>query len=115
LGSRPTLLVFRQAPLPSIFFSDLGNGVMVPALITVTGSVYREASAAITLSAPIVHVGDPGTDALAVTNTAAPDGYSENLIASMAGMGGQIGTGAAGPTREIAAGATDTTSLSVSF
>ncbi len=97
--------------------SDLGNGVTVPVLpgqqITVTGAVYREASAGIAAPDAIVHVGDPGTEMLTVTNTAATDGYSENLVASLAGATGQIGV--AGPSGEIAPGASDATSLAVSF
>ena len=90
---------------------------MVPALpspqVTVSGAVYRVAAASIGAVNEIVHVGDPGTVALAVTNTDPADGYSENLIASLAGTTGDIGIAAAGPTGDIAAGASDATTLAV--
>ena len=99
------------------FFSDLGNGVTVPALpdqtVTVTGAVYREAQAGITLSKSILHVGDPGTDTLTVTNTDPADGYSEELIASLTSASGQLSAGSTGATGAIAAGHHDSSSLSV--
>src|SRR5262249_51455878 len=55
--------------------------------VQVSGSVYREAS--VSIAAPptsfIVHVGDTVAQGLTVTNTAANDGFSENLIASILG------------------------------
>jgi hypothetical protein len=100
-------------------FSDLGNNVMDPALpsptIVVTGAVYREATAGVTLTDPILHVGDPDTEALTVTNTDPADGYSENLIAALTGARGAFSPVAEEPTGEIAAGDSDDSTLSVSF
>ena len=62
--------------------SDLGNGVEVAELpsptVTLSGAVYREAAGQITPSHTIVHVGDPGSEALIIANTDPADGYSEN-------------------------------------
>ena len=73
--------------------ADLGNGVKVPALpsptITVSGAVYREAAAAIGVSNAFVHVGDSGIGALRVTNSAAADGFSENLVATLVSLTGR--------------------------
>ena len=87
--------------------SDLGNGVTVPALpsqtVTVSGNVYREAGASVA-DLPgdiIVHVGDNVSNALTITNAAANDGYSENLIAAVAGVSGAIT--ASGSTGDISA------------
>ena len=52
-----------------------------PSPSRVSGAVYRAAAAGVLAQGTIVHVGDPGTIALSVTNTAPADGYSENLDA----------------------------------
>jgi hypothetical protein len=100
-------------------FSDLGNGVMVPALpsptVTVSGPVYREAEAGVALTDPVVHVGDPETDALSVTNIDPADGYSEDLIAAVSATSGQLGIVSAGPIGELAAGTSDTSALAANF
>ena len=83
--------------------------------ITVTGSVYREAAAVLLPVNEIVHVGDPGTAAISVTNNDPADGYSESLIASLAAASGGFGIAGGGPTGDIAAGQTNDTALAISF
>ncbi len=97
-------------------FSDLGDGVSVPApgqSIKVSGGVYREADPEIVLTHTILHVGDPDRDTLTVTNAAVADAYSENLIASIGSVTGQFSLGSSRQTGEIAAGATDSDALSL--
>ena len=94
---------------------NAGTTSIGTAMVTVSGNVYREAAATVALTNSILHVGDPGTDTLTVTNTAAADGYSENLIASLTNASGQISVGSTGPTGEIVAGGTDSSSLSIDF
>jgi hypothetical protein len=100
------------------FVSDAGT-LGVAALpsqdITVAGTVYREAAAALLPVSEIVHVGDPGTASISVSNTDPTDGYSESLIAALIGTSGNIGIASGGPTGDIAAGATNTSALAVSF
>src|SRR5262249_28429449 len=99
------------------FASDLGGGAQ--AAITpvqslgVSGAVYREASAQIATVGTIIHVGDSGTIAVAITNTAAHDGFSEDLVASLSQASGAFTIVSGGATGEIAAGATDVSSLSI--
>ena len=97
----------------SVGIGDVLSPLTTTPQINVFGSVYRYAAATITPAVTVLHVGDPGTIALDVTNTAAADGFSENLIASLAAVSGQFTPDATGPTREIAAGGTDDTSLSI--
>ena len=91
-------------------FSDLGNGVEIPALpsptISVSGAVYREAQGEVAPSQAIVHVGDPSTQALLVTNADAADGYSEGLRASLISSSGGVAV-SGGPTGLIAAGGSE--------
>ena len=98
--------------------SDGGNGVVMALqpspVIDVFGSVYRPAAATVGGANVFVHVNDPGTTALQVKNADPPDGYSENLIASIASVSGSIGSGAAGPSGPIAAGATSS-AMTVTF
>ena len=71
--------------------------------VQVNANVFREATYAIT-PAPanfIVHVGDTARPMLSITNTAANDGFSENLAAILAATTGSIS--AIGPTAEIGA------------
>jgi hypothetical protein len=63
----------------------------------------------------VLHVGDPGSAALPITNSDAPDGFSEALIASITGVTAGLSIAAAGPTADIAPGATDPSSLAVGF
>src|SRR5262249_6261670 len=90
--------------------SDGGNGDTMPVLpeqfIDVFGSVYRLAAAAITTTSLVVHVGDPGTTTLTVKNTDPADGYSENLIATLASTSGNLGV-TGGTTGEIAPNTSD--------
>jgi Hint domain len=99
------------------FFSDLGDGSQVATTttgtVTVSGTVYREASASIATINTIVHVHEPGTITVGVTNAAAADGFSENLIASLSGASGPLAVASGGPTGDIAPG--DTSGVSVSF
>ncbi len=101
----------RDGTVTVDFFSDLGNGQRIAApptgTIAVSGTVYREAAAALALAHPIVHVGDIAGDPLLISNTAAADGFSESLIASVIGASGAITAGAAGPTGDIVAGGSD--------
>ncbi len=83
--------------------------------LTVTGSVYRLANAQITPpSNVIVHVGSGTvTETLTVANADPVDGYSEELIATASGVSGTV----AGDTGsvELAAGASNSSSLAVTF
>ena len=88
--------------------SDAGGGVTSPLpsrTLQVSGNVYREATASIAPlpSDIIVHVGDTVSDALSIANTAASDGYSENLIASVTGVSAGLVTSNL-TTGDIAAG-----------
>ena len=81
-----------------------GNGQSLIGIgaVLVSGAVYREATG--TAAAPatplVFHVGDSGAVAITVTNTAANDGYSEDLVAN---VGQASGVGASGATGDIAA------------
>ena len=79
------------------FTSDPGGIALPSQTVDVAAGVYREATAAIDTPLPqaYVHVGDP-SPTLAITNTAASDGYSENLIASVAGSSGLAASGSTG-------------------
>jgi hypothetical protein len=83
--------------------------------VNVSGDVFREAAATIAPVSEIVHVGDPGSVALSIGNSAPDDGYSENLLASLAGVTGAFGEASAGPTGEIAPGSNDKRTLALSF
>ena len=83
--------------------------------VNVSGDVFRDAAATIMPVSEIVHVGDPGSVALSVGNSAADDGYSENLLASLTGLTGAFGEASAGPTGEIVPGSTDRRSLALSL
>jgi hypothetical protein len=93
----------------------LGVTPLLPQEVTVSGTVYREAQAGIALTNPILHVGDPGTDTVTVANTDPSDGYSENLIAGLTGVTGGFSTTSTGPTGEIAAGSSDSSTFGLSF
>jgi hypothetical protein len=83
--------------------------------VDVSGDVFRDATATIAPVSEIVHVGDAGSLALSVGNSAADDGYSENLLASLSGVTGAFGDASAVPTGDIAPGANDRRSLALSF
>lgn len=75
--------------------------------IALNATFYRVASAALvqgTLPTYVVHVGDPGTIPLEIENNADTDGYSEDLVASVESVAGEIA--ASGTTGDIAPGAT---------
>jgi hypothetical protein len=99
--------------------SDNGTGGSTPLASTIQvdefGSVYRPAAASISPVGLVVHVGDPGSAALDITNTATADGFSENLIASLASVTRGLGIAAPGPTGDIAPDASDSLSLSLNF
>ena len=90
-----------------------------PQTVSISGNVYRLASAA--FSAPTnvyLHVGDGGgsySEALAVTNTAPADAYSENLVATAVGSAGGAMSGVSGATGDIAPDTTNTGSITVTF
>ncbi|MCB1966372.1 MAG: choice-of-anchor D domain-containing protein, partial [Candidatus Accumulibacter sp.] len=82
--------------------------------ITVSGDVYRLAQGAATptpVSFGNRHVGDSASQLLAVQNTAAADGFSEKLNASISSNGAQVT--ASGSFNLLAAQATDSSSLQV--
>jgi hypothetical protein len=102
--------------------SQSGTGPVLPVSstipqINVFGNVYRVATAAVTEATDntILHVGGPDTVALNVANVDSADGYSENLIAQVTGTTGAVTAGSSGPTGDIAAGASDDSSLAVSI
>ncbi|MCB1874479.1 MAG: choice-of-anchor D domain-containing protein, partial [Chromatiales bacterium] len=80
-----------------------------------TGTVYRLASASAHTPEPVnfgnVHVGDTVNQALSITNTAAADGFSENLNASFNGTSGAAT--ASGNFSGLGAQQTDNSSLMV--
>jgi hypothetical protein len=79
-----------------------GTTALPSKTVDLTGAVYREAAPSLgALPDAIVHVGDVLAETLAITNTAAADSYSENLIATVAGTTG--GIAAQGTTGDIAA------------
>ena len=81
-----------------MLFSDGGSGTTEPLpseQIEVFGRVFR--LGATSISPIFAHVGDPTTKTLPITNTAAADGYSENIVASVIGTaGGVTGSGTTG-------------------
>ena len=83
-----------------------GNGTtaLQSQTVAVSGSVFRLADAAVgtPLANPIVHVGDTAVLDLPITNTAANDGFSENLRVAIAQTTGEITAQA--PIGEISAG-----------
>ena len=98
---------------------DSNNGESVtpldPQTVSVQGTVYREADGIVTGpdTPQIFHVGDNATTHLTVLNSAAADGFSEGLLANVTGSSGSIT--ADGATGLIAAGASDSSSLTVTF
>ena len=98
--------------------SDGGDGepatVLGSETLTASGTVYRTATGSIAVPTDLyLHVNDPGTVAVAVTNTASTDGYSEDLrAATVASSGGVTLSGSSGL---IAAGVTDTADLGIAF
>jgi hypothetical protein len=95
--------------------SDLGITVLPSQNVAVTGAVYRLAEAGAHTPEPVVladsHVGDTAQQALSMTNTAANDGFSESLNASIGGDTGDVSS--SGSFNLLAAQATDNSSLVV--
>jgi len=95
--------------------SGLGNTSLTAQTITVTaGNVYRFAAANTVgnVTLPNVHVGGTfGTSALTVKNTAANDGFSEKLDASVIGLTGFAGGN--GSINLLAGNSTDNSSIVV--
>ena len=84
--------------------------------MAVQGNIYREAAPSIAGPANLIlHVGDGGgsyTGALTITNADPPDGFSENLDASVVGTSGGAIT-AGGTVTGLAPGGSDDSSLTV--
>ncbi len=91
--------------------TDLGN-----TNVAVQGNVYRLASgsASSPTSLGATRVGGTLAGALSVTNTAAADGFSENLDASITATTPAV-TSASGSISKLAAGSTDASSLKVAL
>ena len=83
--------------------------------VDVFGDVYNLATAAVAPLSTVVDVGAPGTIAVAITNTATANTFSENLLGTLAAVSGALSIAAAGPTGEIAAGGSNTSSLLLGF
>ncbi len=111
-GTRQGIVALQAA-------SDGGTGstMALPDAPTVDlfGTVYRLASATAAPITQIVHVGDPGTATLTVTNGTAADGYSENLVAALASVTGGLGIATSGPTADIAPGRSESQALGLTF
>ncbi len=102
----------HQVGTASVAFNSNGegsSGLGITSLgsqnVALTGDVYRLASASIASNVNLgnVHVGGSLGQALAITNTAAADGFSESLNASVAGANN--GASASGAVNLLAAGA----------
>ncbi len=98
--------------------SDLGTTALGTQTVNVSGDVYRLASASAHSPEPILfanrHVGAAATQALSLTNTAANDGFSERLNATIGGATGDVSTND-GSFTLLGAGQADASSLSVSL
>ena len=95
--------------------SNLGTIGAGSSSISVSGNVYRTATAGVTpnpVSIANQHVGGTNSAALTVANTAATDGFSEGLVTSATGASGDAMHNG-GTTGLIAAGASDNSSISV--
>ena len=96
--------------------SGLGLTSLASQTVNVTGSVFRLAAASAHTPEPvnlgIVHVGDVAQQALSITNTAASDGFSERLNASIGSPTGSATTNS-GSFTALVPGATNSTSLVV--
>ena len=101
----------RSGGVTENFVSDAGGGNTLPIAqedpyIDVFGSVYRPAAFTVQPNNLTVHVGDPGTQSLTITNTDPNDGYSENLIATVIGTtGGVMASGSTGDIAPLSTGA----------
>lgn len=100
--------------------SGLGNTPLASKNVNVTGAVYNYASSSsiAPVNFGIHHVGDPAvTQTLPVTNTAPASPYSEGLDSTFGSFSGTGGTmlGASGAISNLAAGATDNTSMALAL
>src|SRR5207237_1881265 len=93
--------------------SGLGTTSLTAQTVNVSGTVYRLASASAHTPEPVTlgnfHVGDTANTALTLSNTAANDGFSEKLNASLGAATGDAVV--SGSFNLLAAGATNSTSL----
>ncbi|QDT73430.1 beta strand repeat-containing protein [Lacipirellula limnantheis] len=96
--------------------SGLGLTPLTSQTVTVTGAVYRLASAGAHTSTPvdfgIVHVGDVVTQSLTIANTAINDGFSERLNGSIGNPSSGITTNG-GSFSGLAPGSDSAASLTV--
>ena len=95
--------------------NSLGQTALADQTVNVSGNVYRLAEASAHSPEPVVlgnvHVGDLSQAALTISNTAATDGFSENLNASLGSTTGDAT--ASGSFSGLAAGGSDSSSLVV--
>ncbi|MGE0432709.1 MAG: choice-of-anchor D domain-containing protein [Planctomycetota bacterium] len=98
--------------------SGLGTTALGTQTVNVSGDVYRLADASTHSPSPVVfanrHVGAAATQALSLTNTAANDGFSERLNATIGAATGDVSTNG-GSFSLLGAGQTDASSLTVSL
>ena len=90
-----------------------GRTPLASQTVDVAADVYRLAAGAVTAPANVIlHVGQGDvTESLTIANTAAADGYSENLDADVTGTSGGLES-ASGQVSDLAAGASNDTNLS---
>ena len=108
VGLDTTTAGAKSGTVGILFNADTGSGnagTLTPGSVSVTGAVYRYATASLAPIAMTVHVGDAGTAALSLSNTAPADGYSETLDATLTGTSGAI-TATTGATAAVLAGQT---------
>jgi hypothetical protein len=93
-------LVGAQSGIVTLNFSSQSNGAapygtaaLPSQQIGVDGIIFREASGYAPAQNFYVHVGDTGTAQVGILNGVDADGFSENLIASVAGSSGGITAG----------------------
>ena len=101
------------------YVSDSGNGNTAAdgsATIEVIGTVYGPAIATLSAEPIYVHRGDGGgsaTETIIVSNIAAANGYSENLLAQIVNFGTYV-TAASG-SADVAPGQSNNTALTATF
>ena len=88
---------------------SLGNSALPSQTVQVQGAAFRLAtgSASTPVSTGNVHVGDAAQATVAITNTAAADGFSEKLNAAVGGVAGNV-VSTSGSVALLGAGATST-------
>ncbi|MEM8953221.1 MAG: choice-of-anchor D domain-containing protein [Verrucomicrobiota bacterium] len=95
--------------------SGLGQTALGSQTVNVSANVFRLASPSAASPNPvdfgIIHVGDTPSQAISFTNTATNDGFSEGLNASIGSLTGDAS--AAGSFNLLAAGSTDSSSITV--